>query len=109
MSLICTHAKDFQYLQYLIGFYSNDHLPIHVHVQIQQRETKVEFRISAEEVTLIFKKVKGKIPLTEAEGNEVALFLKSHHKQIIKKWETVFIYHKKVECEVISKKLKKKL
>ena len=53
--------KIFQYLRYLIRFYTNDHLPIHVHVQLQQRETKVEFRIAGDEVTLIFKKVKGKL------------------------------------------------
>jgi len=26
--------KIFQYLNYVIRFYSNDHLPIHVHVQV---------------------------------------------------------------------------
>ena len=55
--------KIFQYLNYVIRFYTNDHLPIHVHVQIQDREVKVEFRISGENITLLFKKVKGKTPL----------------------------------------------
>lgn len=44
---------------------------------------------------MIFKKIKGKLPLTEAEVNEVAVFLKSFHKKIIDKWQTVFIYQKK--------------
>lgn len=48
--------KIFQYLQYIIRFYSNDHLPVHVHIQIQQRETKVDFMISEDKVTLVFKK-----------------------------------------------------
>ena len=86
--------KIFQYLSYLIRFYTNDHLPIHVHLQIQQRETKVEFLIAGDIVTLVFKKIKGKTPLTEAEANEVAVFLKAYYKQIIEKWETVFIFHK---------------
>jgi hypothetical protein len=38
--------KIFQYLHYTIRFYTNEHLSIHVHVQIQNREIKVEFRIS---------------------------------------------------------------
>ena len=38
--------KIFQYLKYMIRFYTNDHLPIHVHVQIQGREMKVEFMIA---------------------------------------------------------------
>ncbi len=56
--------KIFQYLSYIIRFYTNDNLPIHVHVQIQNREIKVEFQISGDDVTLVFKKVKGKEPLS---------------------------------------------
>lgn len=52
--------KIFQYLSYIIRFYTNDHLPIHVHVQIQNREIKVEFQISGDDVTLVFKKVREK-------------------------------------------------
>ena len=100
--------KIFQYLGFIIRFYTNDHLPVHVHVQLQQRAAKAEFKISGENVTLIFKKVKGKQPLTEAEANNVAVFLKAYHKQIIVKWETVFIYHKKVKCEIIVKNLNRK-
>lgn len=66
--------KIFQYLQYVIFFYTNEHLPIHVHVQIQNREIKVEFLISGDDLTLVFKKVKGKLPLTEVEAKEVAVF-----------------------------------
>ncbi len=98
----------FQYLNFIIRFYSNDHLPIHVHVQVQEREMKVEFRISGDNVTLLFKKVKGRKPLTEAEANEVAVFLKKYYKQVVAKWEMVFIYHKKVKCDVIAKKLNRK-
>ncbi|MBP6430665.1 MAG: DUF4160 domain-containing protein [Ferruginibacter sp.] len=29
--------KIFEYLAYIIRFYTNDHLPIHVHVQIDER------------------------------------------------------------------------
>ncbi len=66
--------KIYEYLNYIIRFYTNDHLPVHVHVHLQQRETKVEFQISEENVTLIFKKVKGRQPITEAEAKEVAIF-----------------------------------
>jgi hypothetical protein len=38
--------KIFQYLNYVIRFYSNDHLPIHVHVQVgREQECKVDFLI----------------------------------------------------------------
>ncbi len=100
--------KIFQYLRFIIRFYTNDHLPIHIHVQIQQREMKVEFLISEDNVTLLFKKAKGKKPLTEAEANEVGVFLKAYYKKVVTKWQMVFIYHQKVKCDVISKKLNKK-
>ncbi len=100
--------KIFQYLNYIIRFYTNEHLPIHVHVQIQDREMKVEFQISGDSITLLFKKVKGKLPLAEAEAREVSVFLKSYFKEIINKWQTVFIYHQRVKCEIITKKLNRK-
>lgn len=100
--------KIFQYLNYLIRFYSNDHLPIHIHVQLHERETKVEIVIEEDVVTLVFKKVKGKLPLTEAEAKEVAVFVKAYYRQIIEKWEAVFIFHKRIKCEIIRKKINKK-
>ncbi|MCY7311338.1 MAG: DUF4160 domain-containing protein [Chitinophagaceae bacterium] len=100
--------KIFQYLNFIIRFYTNDHLPIHVHIHLQEREMKAEFEISGDNVILIFKRIKGKKPLTEVEAKEVAVFLKENFKKIISKWEAVFIYHKKVKCEVIAKKLNKK-
>lgn len=101
--------KIFQYLQYIIRFYTNEHLPIHVHVQIQDRETNVGLLISGDEITLIFKKVKAKTPISEPEAKEVAVFLKAYFKKIVNKWQMVFIYHKKVRCEIVSKKLRKKV
>ncbi len=73
--------KIFQYLSFILRFYTNDHLPVHVHIQIQEREMKVEFVLEQNEVKLLFKKVKGKDPLTQKEANEVSVFLKAYHKK----------------------------
>ncbi|MBS1657132.1 MAG: DUF4160 domain-containing protein [Chitinophagales bacterium] len=101
--------KIYQYLSFIIRFYSNEHLPIHVHVQRHEREMKVEFSISEDRVTLFFKKIRGKEPLTETEANEVAVFLKKYHKEIIWKWEQFFIFRKKVSSETIRQKLRRKI
>src|SRR4051812_22703012 len=98
--------KIFQYLSYILRFYSNDHLP--VHVQIQQREIKVEFHLEGDVLTLLFKKVKSKEPLTQKEVNEVSVFLKAYYKEIIEKWNKVFINHQVPDFEIITTKLKKK-
>jgi Domain of unknown function (DUF4160) len=98
----------FEYLAFIIRFYTNEHLPIHVHVQKQEREIKAEFFFSEDGVILVFRKVKGKEPLTEQECREVSVFLKAYNKQIVDKWNKVFVYHQKVSCQVINKKIKKK-
>jgi hypothetical protein len=100
--------KIFEYLAYIIRFYTNDHLPIHVHVEIQDREMKVEFVFDDDELTLLFKKIKGKEPLTEPEAKEVTVFLKAYQSQIIEKWNKVFVFHQRVESESVTKKLRRK-
>ncbi|MEO7530276.1 MAG: DUF4160 domain-containing protein [Sediminibacterium sp.] len=100
--------KIFEYLSYIIRFYSNDHLPIHVHVQIDERETKAELLFLEKEIKLVFKKVKGKEPLTLAEAREIAVFLKKYAGEIIEKWNKVFILNQQVDCEKIKVKLKRK-
>jgi hypothetical protein len=77
-------------------------------VQIQDREMKVEFLFEGEELTLLFKKIKGKLPLTAAEAKEVAIFLRTYSEAIIEKWNKVFIYQKRVEAEFIRKRIRKR-
>ena len=99
--------KIFQYLNYIIRFYSNDHLPIHVHVQIGTAESKVEFIVRGKDVILIFKRVRGKRPITLAQAREVGIFLKNYRERIIDRWQQVFIRNEAVACEVIRTKLKR--
>jgi hypothetical protein len=100
--------KIFQYLNYAIRFYSNDHLPIHVHVQVGRAESKVDFLIEGNNVILIFKKVKGKKPVTLGQAREVGVFLKAYQAKIIEKWERVFIRKESINCEIIRSKVKRK-
>lgn len=69
---------------------------------------KVEFIFEAEGITLLFKKIKGKLPLTSVEAREVAIFLKVYAEEIIEKWNKVFIYQQRVESESITKRLRRK-
>jgi hypothetical protein len=99
--------KIFEYLSYIIRFYSNDHLPIHVHVQIEERESKAEFLFLEKEIKILFKKVKGKEPLTLSEAKEIAVFLKKYADEVIEKWNKVFILNQKVDCKKVKTKLKR--
>ncbi len=100
--------KIFQYLNYVIRFYSNDHLPIHVHVQVGQVESKVDFIVNGNNVILVFKKVRGKKPIAHAQAREVGVFLKAYQKEIIEKWQQVFIRNQAVKFEIIRLKLRRK-
>jgi hypothetical protein len=99
--------KIFEYLSYVIRFYSNDHLPIHVHVQMAEREIKAEFLFLEKEIRIIFKKVKGKQPLTMAEAKEISVFLKKYADEVIEKWNQVFILNQKVDCKKVKTKIKR--
>jgi hypothetical protein len=99
--------KIFEYLSYIIRFYSNDHLPIHVNVQIEERESKAEFLFLEKEIKILFKKVKGKEPLTLSEAKEIAVFLKKYADEVIEKWNKVFILNQKVDCKKVKIKLKR--
>ena len=56
---------------------------------------------------IIFKKVKSKTPLTIAEAKEISVFLKSNSKEVIEKWNKVFILNQKVDCKKVTAKIKR--
>lgn len=96
----------YRYLGYIFKFFTNEHTPVHVHVEKQTRESKIEFNYTADGLVLKEKKAKGKKPLTDAEIKEAKQFLSKYHLQVVAKWNQVYIFKKTVKCETISKKLK---
>lgn len=74
--------KIYQYLNYGIFIYTNDHLPLHVHIFIQYRQVKAELIWINSNLEIHFKKIKGYKPLTTSECKEVAIFVKEYEKQI---------------------------
>jgi hypothetical protein len=97
--------KIYQYLNYEIFIYTNDHLPLHVHIFIQDRQVKAELIWVNKKLEIHFKKIKGYEPLTTSECKEVAIFVKEYEKQIKEKWDKIMYYNQLVKSEVIKKKL----
>ncbi len=88
-------------------FYSNEHQPIHIHALRGEYETKVEFYIENGIITEIkIKTVKGRKPLKGQDLKNFKTFLEVYAEKIIQKWIDYFVYHKNVEFERITKKLK---
>lgn len=99
--------KIFEYLGIIIFFYSNEHYPIHVHAKKGESESRAEFYITNGKVTEIkIENIKGIKPL---KGNDLLNFkklLSVYSDKIIEKWIDYFVYHKEVEFEKITKRLK---
>jgi len=99
--------KIFEYLGILIFFYSNEHEPIHVHAKKGEFESKAEFyildgRVSEIKVT----NIKGAQPLTGKNLKDFEVFLAEYADKIVDKWINYFVYHKDVEFERITKRLR---
>jgi hypothetical protein len=99
--------KIFEYLGIILFFYSNEHEPIHVHGTYGSFESKAEFYIVDGKISEIrIKLVKGKRPLTGSNLKDFEEFLQVYGDKIIQKWIDYFVYHKDVDFERITKKLK---
>lgn len=98
--------KVFKYLGIVMFFYSNEHEPIHIHAEKGGLESKAEFYIVEGKVTEIkISNVKGRKPLKGNELKDFKIFISRYADQIIQKWIEYFIYHKKVDFEIINERL----
>jgi|SRR5690242_4171061 len=97
--------KIYQYLNYSIFIYPNDHLPVHVHIAIQERQVKAELIWKNQQFEVHFKRIKGYAPLTNTECNDVAIFVRKYEKKIKEKWDKIMYYNQSVKAEVINKRL----
>lgn len=99
--------KIFEYLGILIFFYSNEHEPIHVHAKKGEFESKAEFYIIEGVVTEIkLKNLKGRLPLKGKELKDFEEFLEMYANNIVEKWIDYFVYHKNIDFERITKRIK---
>lgn len=99
--------KIFEYLGIIVFFYSNEHEPIHVHAAYNDLETKAEFYIVDGKISEIkLKLVKGRKPLSGATLKDFETFLEVYADKIVLKWVDYFVYHREIEFEKITTKLK---
>ncbi len=99
--------KIYEYLGLIFFFYSDEHLPIHVHVSFAEYESKLELDFANGKLKGIgVKNVKGRKPLQSKELKEAVKFVKNYYEEIVEKWTTFFVKNKKVSCEIVSSKIK---
>jgi hypothetical protein len=99
--------KIFEYLGILIFFYSNEHEPIHVHAKKGEYESKAEFYIVNGIISEIkITGTKGVKPLMGKDLNDLEVFLRNYAEKIVEKWINYFVYHKDVDFERITRRIK---
>lgn len=97
--------KIYEYIGFIIFFYSNEHLPVHCHIKKQQREVKAVIQYINGKPFVTFMKVRSKTILTTDELNDIKEFILKKHSQIVNKWTDFFVKGKSPTVEKINKKL----
>ena len=98
--------KIYQYLGLIFFFYSDEHLPIHVHVSFAEYESKLELDFENGKLKEIrIKNVKGRLPLPFKEMKDAIKFVRKYYEGIVEKWTIFFVKNKKVSCEIIKTKI----
>ncbi|HZJ19574.1 MAG TPA: DUF4160 domain-containing protein [Pricia sp.] len=98
--------KLYEYFGLIVLFYSNEHLPIHVHGKYQDQESKAEILFREGKfwkVRII--DVKGKKPLDSKNKKKLKKLAEIYRDDIVSKWVDFFVYNRKVETEKITKKI----
>ena len=97
--------KIYEYIGYIIFFYSNEHLPVHCHIKKQQREVKAVIEYKNGKPFVTFMKVRSKTLLNDKELDDIKEFISKKHNQIVNKWTDFFVKGKSPSVEKINKKV----
>lgn len=98
--------KIFEYFGFIFYFYSNEHEPIHVHVQHGGKESIFELIMmdgKLEEVRI--RDIHGIEPLSNKDQRTASIFIQKYYKNIIDKWVKFFVMKKAVRSTNITKKI----
>lgn len=99
--------KIYEYLGFILYFYSNEHEPIHVHVTKAERESIFEIiMLNGQLLEIKKRKAKFKIPLTAREEKEILVFIEKYNKKIVDKWINFFVLKKAIKTTKVNRKLK---
>jgi hypothetical protein len=96
----------YRYLGFVFGFHSNEHYPIHVHVENGEYESIYDLIIvNGMLVELKHRKKRGKNPLTDSDKKKAEKFIKEYYKNIVEKWTNYFVLNIPLKIVTITKKL----
>ena len=91
-------AKILEYFGIVFYFYSNEHLPIHVHVSYDEYESIFEIIFEDGLVRAIeVRKAVGKDPFPTQQFREAQAITKLYATEIVNRWTEFFVLKKKIK------------
>ena len=94
----------FTYFGFIFSFYSNEHEPIHVHVEHQSRMTIYDLIVVNGDLVEVRSRNKGN-PLSAKDDKVAREFIDKYWPNIVEKWVNFFVYKKRVRCTDIKTRL----
>ncbi|MCF0043344.1 DUF4160 domain-containing protein [Dyadobacter fanqingshengii] len=98
--------KILEYFGIVFYFYSNDHLPIHVHVSYNEFETVFEIFFEEGKLKEVrLREVSGVEALPAVQFKEAKKVIEAYAEVIVNSWTDFFVLKKKVSILKITKRL----
>ena len=96
----------YDYLGFIFRFYSDEHYPIHVHVEKGGYESIYDLIIvNGLLVELKHRKKRGVDTISVSDRKKVEQFIREYYKGIVEKWTNYFVLNIPVKSTKINKKL----
>ena len=99
--------KLYEYFGLVFLFYSDDHDPLHLHVQRGEREGIIMLMMVEGILTeLRWRTKRGAVMLNDKEQREAETFVRAMKGDIIEKWTAFYIEHKRIKPVRITRRVK---
>jgi len=96
----------YEYFGFIFRFYSEEHYPIHVHVEKGEHESIYDLIIvNGLLVELKHRKKRGVDAIPETDRKKVEIFIREYYKNIVEKWTNYFVLNIPVKSTKITKKI----
>lgn len=98
--------KIYEYFGFIFLFYSNEHEPIHVHVNKEGREAILEIFLENGKLIELRRRPSKRVPpLSDKDLAIAESFVNKYYKNIVEKWVNFFIFKKRIRSTKITKKI----
>lgn len=95
----------YRYLGMIFKFWSNEHNPVHVHVEYQDTSCTVYLHGTHGRIIVDVKNASSGKRMDEKTLREVRKFAEKYKEKIMSKWTDYHVYGKKLKPEIITRRV----